>query len=102
MEDALKMVISIDQKADEIMKQTQEYLGKREKEIKIKIDAMKAEIMDKTESEAKELYDSIVSEAERDAKDIEEQTAKECGNIESQFIKVKDKLGKKLFSQIFK
>lgn len=101
MENIIKMVMSIDQKASDIMKQTQEYLDTREKDIRDKIEAMRAEIMDKTKSEAKALYDSIVEEAEMEAQKIQESTKEQCSNLESKFLKIRGKLEEQLFSRIF-
>lgn len=101
MEEIIKMVMSIDEKASNIMKQTQEYLDIREKDIKSKIGDMRSEIMGKTKSEAKSLYDNAVQEAEAEAERIRENAKSECGIIESKFLKIREKLEEQLFSRIF-
>lgn len=101
MEEIMKMVMSIDQKASDIMKKTQEHLETREKDIKNKIECMRTEIIDKTKCEAKTLYETTVKEAEMEAERIKEKTKTECGVIEGKFLKMKEKLEEQLFSRIF-
>lgn len=101
MENIIKMVVSIDQKANDIIKQTEEYLETREKDIKEKIKAMRSEIMNNTKNEAKSLYESIVKEAEEEAEKIKSKTKEQCTDIENKFTKIKHILEKQLFSKIF-
>jgi len=101
MEEIIKMVISIDEKASDIMKQTQEYLETQEKDIRGKIEAMRSEIIEKTKSEAKSLYESAVNEADMEAEKIREKTKEECKSVESKFSKIKETLEEQLFSRIF-
>lgn len=101
MENIIKMVMSIDEKASEIMKETEQYLENREKDIKDKIEAIRSEIMAKTRIDAKELYESIVKESEEEAEAIRNKTREECNELEGRFSKFKDKLEKQLFSRIF-
>jgi predicted lipase len=101
MENIIKMVVSIDQKASEIMKETQQYLETRERDIKDKIEAMRSDIMAKTKIDARELYESIVRESEEEAEVIRTKTREECNELEGRFSKFKDKLEKQLFSRIF-
>lgn len=101
MENIIKEVLSIDQKASNIMKNTQDLLEIREKDVKEKIESIRMEIMNKTKIEAKELYDSIIKEAECEAEGIRNNSIQECENLESKYIKLKDKLENIIFSRIF-
>lgn len=102
MDEVIKMVISVDEKANDIMKRTQEYLETRERDIRSKIEAIRSEIMDKTRSDAKTLYENTIKEAEMEAEKIKDSAEKECRSLESRFMKLREKLGGQLFSQIFK
>lgn len=95
-------VMSIDREANDIMKQTQEYLEAKEKDIKSSIEEMRSEIMEKTKSETKAMYDSVVKDAENEASKIRENAKKQCDELENNFNKVKGKLEKDLFTRIFR
>ncbi|KPU46245.1 hypothetical protein OXPF_01640 [Oxobacter pfennigii] len=101
MEDIIKMVMSIDKKASDIMKHTEESLEVKEKDIKDKIESMRKEIMDKTKNEAKVLCDDIIKEAELEALKIKEKSKQECNTLEAKFLKLREKLEDQLFSRIF-
>ena len=100
MENIIKMVLSIDQKASNIMKDTHDLLETREKDVKEKIESMKLETIGKTKSEAKSLFESIVKDAESEAENIKNNARKECNDLEDLYLKLKDKIELQLFSQI--
>jgi vacuolar-type H+-ATPase subunit H len=102
MEEVVRRVVSIDAKANEIMKQTEEYLQTKEKDIKDKIDAMRSEIMEKTKAESKALLESAEKEAEAEAQNIRGRTKEECSSITNKFTRIREKLESQLFSRIFK
>lgn len=95
------MVLSIDQKATTIMKETHDILEMRDKDTQGKVEAMRLEIIDKAKNESKVLLESIIREAETEAGNIRNQTKEECDKLEAKFLEIKDKLENQLFSQIF-
>lgn len=101
MEEIIMKIMSIDKKATDIMKQTEEYLKTKEKDIKGIIEAMRNEIIEKTKLESKNMYDSIISDAEVQAEEIRTKTKQECDEIEDKYAKVKGKLEKDIFTRIF-
>ena len=101
MEDIIKMIMSIDQKASDIIKQTKERVESKEAEIKKEIEDMRAQITDKTKRESKELYDSVIKEAEDNAKKVHDETESDCMDIENNFLKIKGKMESQLFTKVF-
>lgn len=101
MEEIIKRVVSIDKKASDILKQTEEYLDFKEKDIRNKIEAMRNEATEKTKAETKSLYESTIQEAEEEAGRIRQNTKDECNNLSAKFLKIKEKLESRLFSRIF-
>lgn len=101
MENIIKMVVSIDQKASDMKKQTEVYLKTKEENIKENVESMRSEVMDKAKNDAKSLYDSIIKEAEDEAERVRNKTKEELGSIESRFLKMKETIEGQLFSKIF-
>lgn len=101
MEEIMKRVVSIDEKASDRLKQTEDYLSTKEKDIKGKIEAMRTEVMEKTNSEAKALYESTLKEAEAEAEKVRANTKDECNNLAAKYSKIREKLENQLFSRIF-
>jgi len=101
MENIIKMVLSIDQKATTTMKEAHDLLEIRDKDIQRKIEAMRLEIIEKAKNDSKILLESTVREADIEAENIRNQTKEECYKLEEKFLEIKDKLENQLFSQIF-
>lgn len=101
MEDIIKMVLSIDQKATSILKETNDTLGKKESDIHKKIETMKLEIIENAKNESKILLESSIKEAELEAENIRNRTKEESDKLETKFMAMKVKLESQLFSQIF-
>lgn len=102
MEEIINRVVSIDKKASDILKQTEEYINSKEKDIRSTIENMKTEIMEKTQQEIKSLYELAEEEAENEADRIKTNTKEESDGLTAKFSSIREKLDNQLFSRIFK
>lgn len=102
MEEIINRVVSIDKKASDILRETEQYLDFKEKDIKNKIETMRNEAMEKTKNDAKALYECTMHEAEEEADKIRANAKSKSDSLSDRFSRIRDKLESGLFSRIFK